>query len=365
MARLLEGRKDRGRARAIYEEILEAQERRYGQNDQDVAATLNNLGASFVREDLYHETLPRYRRALRIRKRVWERTRPGDPDRSETAYKVAESYGNMGALLVELGRHEEAGPYLSSALKLLADEVELAHERNAGTFVNLGRVLRAQGDYPLGVSTIESALRIYMNIGRTYSGASARALANIGAAYKEWADEDQTLSALQRAQILDQASGALHGALNGFEQMYGEDYPTTGGILRALAEVCDAQGDDENGRLYRERAEANRRVNFEADNAAAASALNTNGSSLMAHGLYDEAQAYLERALGIREGVLGEQHFDTSTSLLKLGILLQIRGRDVEARPYLERALAARVEVCGGDHPATALVRENLALLNA
>jgi tetratricopeptide (TPR) repeat protein len=83
---LLEGKRNRVQARAIYEEVLEAQERSLGREDPDVAATLNNLGASFVREDLYHETLPLYRRALHIRERVWERTRPDDPERSENAY---------------------------------------------------------------------------------------------------------------------------------------------------------------------------------------------------------------------------------------------------------------------------------------
>lgn len=186
---------------------------------------------------------------------MWARTRPDDSDRSENAYELAEGYGNMGALLMDLGRHGEAGPHLVSALEILADEVELAHECNAGTLVVLGRALSAQGDYPGAVSSINSALAVYMNICRTYSADSARALANVGAVYKEGAEEDQTLTAPQRAHVLDQASGALRGALNGCEHMYGEDHPMIGGILRALAEVCDAQGDNENGGRYRERAE--------------------------------------------------------------------------------------------------------------
>lgn len=362
---LYEGKGDRARARAIYEEVLEAQERRYGQDDPDVAATLNNLGASYVREDLYHETLPLYRRALRIRERVWERTGPDDPDRRENAYEVAESYGNMGTLLMDLGRHGEAGPHLASALEILADEVELAHERNAGTLVVLGRALRAQRDYPLAVSSIESALNVNVNIGRTYSPAAADALANVGATYKEWAEEDQMLPASQRAQILEQASGALHGALNGSEQMYGEDHPMTGGILRVLAEVCQAQGHSEDGRRYRERAETNRRKNFQAGDEDAASTLNAQGTSLTNQGLYDEACAYMERILSIRKQTLGERNFDTSTSLFKLGVLLQLRGLDEEARQHLERALDARADTCGEMHPATELVRENLRLLGS
>ncbi len=365
VARLLEGRRDRVRARAIYEEVLEAQERRYGQDDLDVAATLNNLGASFVREDLYHETLPRYRRALRIRERVWETTQPDDPDRSENAYKVAESYANMGALLMDLGRHRDARPHFESALRLLGNQFGIAHERNAGMLIQLGRALRAQRDYQQAASRFYGALEIYKNISRTLPPSAADALANMGAMFKEWAEGNGMLPAPERTQYLEGASIYLHGALNGFETIYGEDHPSTGGILRALAEVCDAQGENERARRYRERAEANRRVNFEDDNAAADSALNAYGSSLMYTGLYDEAQAYLEHALSIREGVLGEQDFDTSTSLLKLGVLLQLRGRAEEARQFLERALTIRVQVCGGEHPATALVRENLELLDA
>lgn len=362
---VFEGKRDRVQARAIYKEVLEAQERTLGPEDPDVAATLNNLGASFVREDLYHETLRLYRRALSIRERVWERTRPVDPDRRENAYELAESYGNMGALLMDLGRHEEAGSHLASALKILADEVELAHERNAGTLVIVGRALRAKRDYPGAVSSIESALNIYINIGRTYSAAAAGALANVGATYTEWAEEDQTLSASHRAWVFEQASGSLQGALNGSEQMYGEEYPMTGGILRVLAGVCDAQGHTEDGRRYRERAEANRHKNFQGANADSATALNSYGTSLTNQGLYEEAHAYLEQVLSIREDILCEQDFDTSTILLKLGILHQLWGRDAQARPYLDRALTLRADVCGETHPATELVRENLSLLDS
>lgn len=361
---LIEGKGDRAQARAIYEEVLEAQERRFGQDDPDVAATLNNLGASFVRDDLYHKTMPAYRRALRIRENVWSRTRPDDSDRGENAYELAESHGNMGQLLMDLGRHGEAGGHLVSALEILSNEVELAHERNAGTLVTLGRALRALPDYPEAVRTINSALTLYMNIGRTYSADSARALANVGATYMEGAEEDQTLSASQRAHVLAQANGALHGALNGAEHMYGEGHPITGGILRVLAEVCEAQGDAENGRRYRERAEANRCANLELEDADGASALNAHGTALTGQGLYDEARAYLERALSIREKSPAERDFDISTILFKLGALCQLRGRDEQARPFLERALDVRKNVCGKTHPATELVRENLRLLS-
>lgn len=364
MGLAIEGQNDRVRAREIYQEVLEAQERVLGPEDPDVAATLNNLGASFARDNLYHETLSAYRRALRIREDVWDRTSPEDSDRSENAYELAESHDNMGQLLMDLGRYEEAIGHLMSALNILTDEVELAHERNASALVTLGKALRAQKD-PTAVLTINSALNIYREIGRTYSADAVRALANVGSVYMEWADEDQTLSASQRDHILDQANGTLHGALNGARVLYGEDHPATGGILQVLAEVYYAQGDTVNGRQYREQAEANRLANFELEDADAAGTLTAHGTSLMGHGLYDEAHAYLERALALREDALGEQHFDTSTSLLILGILSQLRSCDSEAREHLERVLAIRSHLYGEGHAATELVRENLRLLDS
>src|SRR5215211_1900028 len=363
MARLLEGKRDRVRARAMYEEVLEAQERRLGREDLDVAATLNNLGASFARDDLYHETLRCYLGALRIRGGVWERTGPNDPNRRENAYKVAESHSNIGALLMDLGRHGEAGPHLASALEILADEVELAHERNAGTLVIVGRALRAQRDYQGSVEHRECPNDIHEHRQNLLRGCCLDASKCWSRVQGVGGGRPDTVRSTASA---DPRSGQRLAA-GGTERIRTDvrrRSPHDGGILRILAGVCDAQGHSEDGRRYRERAEANCQKNFQGEDANAASALNAHGTSLTGQGLYDEAHAYLECALRIREQVLGERDFDTSTSLLKLGILFQLWGRDAQARPYLERALAVHAGVCGEDYPATDLVRENLRLLD-
>ena len=239
---LLEGKEDRVESRTIYKEVLEAQESRLGREDPDVAATLNNLGASFVREDLYHETLSLYRRALHIREAVWERTRPDDSDRSENAYELAESYDNMGTLLMDLGRHGEAGSYLTRAAEILSEEAELVHERNAKTLILIGRALRAEKDYPTAAATLRSALAIYENISVRPPPVAASALSNLGAVLAEWAEQDGALSALRRAQLLEASSTWLRAALNGFEQMHGEWYPATGGCLGPWQESATHRG---------------------------------------------------------------------------------------------------------------------------
>jgi len=362
---LLKNKRDWDVARAVYEEVLEAQVTHLEREDIDVAATINNMGVLLRREDLYHEMLSLYRRALRIRERVWERTGPDDPDRRGNAYKVAESHSNMGALMMDLGRPRQAGPHFDSALGIMEGEFGENHERNAGTLVMRGAALRALGHYPHAVKSVRSALDIYGDVTRSAPPAVARALANLGSIFAEWAEEDGTLSVEQRAQLREIAGGSLQAALTGSEHGYGEDHLMTGGLNRALGEVRGAQGAAEDARRHREQADTCRRLNLRGKDAEAAVAINEAGGALVPSGLYDEAQAYLERALAIREGVLKERNFATSTSLFKLGILFQLRGRDSRARQYLERALAARSHVCGVDHPATEVVRDNLRLLES
>lgn len=359
-AALFEGKRDRVQARTIYEEVLEAQERVLGQADTDVAATLNNLGASLARDGLYHETLPRYRRALQIRKDVWDRTGPEDPARTENAYEASEAYGNMGALMMDLGRCQRAIPHLESALTTLVGEFGENHERNAGTLVMLGSALRAMGDRMQAATSVTRALDVYEIVVVTASPAVSKAFANLGSIIAEEVELEGTLA---DTQILELASGLLRMALTGSEGGYGEDHPMTGGLVRALGAIREAQGAVDDARRYRERAEACRRLNLRGGDAEAAGTISEAARSLMGWGLYDEAQAYLERALTVREDILGELNFDTSTSFFELGILHQIRGSDAQARQHLKRALDIRAIACGQTHPATELVRENLSLL--
>ncbi len=76
---------------------------------------------------------------------------------------------------------------------------------------------------------------------------------------------------------------------------------------------------------------------------------------------YAEARPLYERALAIREKVLGAEHPDTATSLRQPRHLLQAQGDLAGARPLYERALAIYEKVLGAEHPNTATGLNNLA----
>jgi tetratricopeptide (TPR) repeat protein len=87
------------------------------------------------------------------------------------------------------------------------------------------------------------------------------------------------------------------------------------------------------------------------------------GSALQHAGDLGAARPWYERALGVRERVLGPDHPDTAASLNNLAILLRAQGELAAARPLFERALEINERVLGPDHPATALCLNNLARL--
>ncbi len=78
------------------------------------------------------------------------------------------------------------------------------------------------------------------------------------------------------------------------------------------------------------------------EDAMVANLCNLLGSHLQQVGDYDGALPYLERALGIRQKVLGPEHVDTDQSLNNLGVLLRCRGDFAGARAYQEQSLAIK-----------------------
>ena len=71
----------------------------------------------------------------------------------------------------------------------------------------------------------------------------------------------------------------------------------------------------------------------------------------------------MQRALAIREAVLGAEHPDVATSLNNLAWLYQARGRYEAAEPLYQRALAIHEAVLGAQHPDVATSLNNLAEL--
>lgn len=73
----------------------------------------------------------------------------------------------------------------------------------------------------------------------------------------------------------------------------------------------------------------------------------------MAQGELAAAGPLGERALAIREKVLGPRHRSTGRSLHQMGALLRERGELAASRRFFERAVATLESALGSDHPRT------------
>jgi tetratricopeptide (TPR) repeat protein len=114
--------------------------------------------------------------------------------------------------------------------------------------------------------------------------------------------------------------------------------------------------------LY-ERALAIREKVLGADHPDTAKSLNNLALLLQAQGDLAGARRLHDRALAIREKILDPDHPDTAESLNNLALLLQDQGDLAAARPLYERALSIYEKVAGPEHPSTAISLNNLALL--
>jgi tetratricopeptide (TPR) repeat protein len=112
-----------------------------------------------------------------------------------------------------------------------------------------------------------------------------------------------------------------------------------------------------------ERALAIREKVLGPEDTATATSLNNLAGLLHDQGDLVGAQPLFERALAIYEKVLGPEHPDTAGSLSNLAYLLQSQGDLAWARPLFERALTTKEKLLGPEHPETAKSLNNLAAL--
>jgi len=94
-----------------------------------------------------------------------------------------------------------------------------------------------------------------------------------------------------------------------------------------------------------------------------ANKLNTEFVRLNQAGKYDEARPLGERALEIREGVLGLEHTDVARALNNLAPLYFYKGDYAKAEALFQRALSIRERILRPEHPDIASSLNNLAIL--
>jgi len=111
------------------------------------------------------------------------------------------------------------------------------------------------------------------------------------------------------------------------------------------------KGKEPETRELAERAVAIKERVLGSDHLDLAASLHGAAEVLRASRQYTEAMALCERALTIREKVLGPKHVDFAQSLSRLANLLRLTGDTAKAMTLAARAVAITEEALGRDHP--------------
>jgi tetratricopeptide (TPR) repeat protein len=232
----------------------------------------NLLGVALQQENDLAAAHASYRRALEIK-----------PD-------FAEGLINLGTLLGELGRLDEAASLFRLALRV--------NPRQAGAraHTGLGAVLEKQGDFPGAVSHLKEALRLEPEFAEAYN--------NLGVVYEKQGDPQVSREAFETAIRLSPDYALAHMNLGGTLQRQGDLEGAVDHLRRAvrgqpdllearfkLAAVHAARGELRDAVAQFERV-------LETDPGFAEAHYNL-GAVLAGMGEVDRAVAHLERALAL------------------------------------------------------------------
>ena len=258
----------------------------------------------------------------------------------------AEMLGVLGAIFRDLGSFARAEPLLRQSLALRDSLGGRSDPRTAAAADELGALLLAMGRYEEAEALHRQALEGRRRF-RADPLAEARSLAALG-------------SVLGRRAEFEEAERAQRAALALRLRHLGEGHADVAESLDALATLLRARGERVEAEGVQRRALAIREAVQGPDHLATATSTNNLALLLSDRGELGEAEALYRRVLDFDLRRLGEEHPYTAIVLNNLAGVLARRGEGEEAERLFRRALAIDRRLHGDMHPQVATVLNNL-----
>ena len=309
-------------------------------NEKLVALASNNLGLLLQDTNRFEEAEPLMRQALEINKASFGEHHPA----------VAICLNNLGQLLQDTNRFEEAEPLMRRALEIDTASFGGHHPDVAICLNNLGLLLQATNRLEEAELLMRRALEIDTASFGGHHPAVARDLNNLGLL-------------LQDTNRLEEAEPLMRQALEINKASFGEHHPAVAICLNNLGQLLqDTNRFEEAEPLMRQALEINK-ASFGEHHPDVAIRLNNLGLLLKATNRFEEAELLMRRALEIDTASFGGHHPDVAICLNNLGLLLKDTNRLEEAELLMRRALEIDTASFGGHHPAVARDLNNLGQL--
>ncbi|MFZ6184483.1 tetratricopeptide repeat protein [Nannocystis pusilla] len=206
--------------------------------------------------------------------------------------------------------------------------------------IRIGNLHERLGDAAAAERALEEAVWIATGEGHDELVAEATSTLAFTVSFRAGRHDD----ALRWARL---GQAALH-------RLGAEDSLRAARLHSVLGTVYRLRGDLDAAREHSERALALREALLGAEHPDVARSLNTLGNVALARGEYEQAVRYHERALAIRGKAYGVDSHDVATSMRNLGDAHLAHGALDEAFMFHNDALALRERLLGPDHPDVA-----------
>jgi len=312
----------------LMEEALEIRRRLLGLEhidvaiaEADLAMASQTVGNLKVAEGLYRQALPVLERQL-------------GPDHP----RVAQCIMNLAGVLSETGDYNSAAELLRRATTMHESLAELDPSSAISTFVHLSHTMRDQGDF----DGAEAVCRRAIEMAKTH----------LGEQHPVVAEQLRNLAYLRYEQgFIDEALGLYRESLNMLRVYYDENTVAVAECVRGVAGMLWAKGDyarAEEG-FHQYLAMERGRTPLE-ESPRIAVGYNSLGVVLRDAGRFDEAEAYLQRALELNLKLFGEGRRFVAYSFINLARLFFLRGDYDVAEDYCTQALHVRAQQVGEDH---------------
>ena len=329
-----------GDAARSAERLADLLRRRFGENDANYAAALNNAGYLHQQQGRLREAEPLMRRALALREKLLP---AGDPS-------IAISLRDLGTLLMDLGQFTEAETLMARAVAIMEratprDDIDLATTLNNLALLHRqqGRLSQAEQVYKRSLAIREKALPP----DHRHIAVSLLSLSGVYQAQGRLSEAEPLF--LRGMEILRKGLPAEHPEIaRGLNNL--------GGLYEAQGRLTEAEA------MYKRSLEMRQKV-LPGTHSELAESFNNLASLYHSRGRHVEAQPMYERALAIWRAALPAGHPDIATSLNNLAELHREQGHYADAEPLHREALAIRRKSLPADHPDIAESLNNLALL--
>jgi len=338
LALLLRERGDFAAAETIQRQVLALDRQHFDDNHPNLAYSLMSLGEVLSENGQRAEAERVFAEALEIRRAILA---PGHPD-------LIKSLGSLALTRSRRGHYAQAEPLLREAVALSREHLG-RHRILAGRLDDLGWLLRDLGRYDEALELHREALEIKLEVLGPQHKNTGITYMHLARSHQGRGDFEAALAAQERAVDIAHAAFGPENVFTATAEL---------GLARIFMQMGRLDAADEHAAV----AVASMRRLVPGDSPRLGGALQVQGEIHRRRGEVVAAERCLRQALGIRRDRLGAEHPLTAWSEVQLADLLLERGGREEAAVLAGAGVAVLERCLPADHTRVVAAREVVGL---